>query len=280
MTSHPDPREELDRYDSGLLNDFGGGNVSWWQDYIRAELERAHGHYQDQIDRRASPPSLLSGTDVQPSKPVFAEQVPKSASIPPAPVEEDVLEALKWDTPDLQGYGPLEDGSWGPKGTYWVPQKGTREMAIRVLAAAYRNLQARIPEMEKAYIELSNQSTRYWQERDAWIEDASLFCKNMEFYRGLVYQIGEMFGVEAKTADDGSIMQDVLALKVPGLVSALQARWAALEKGESNFLPAESTVEKAEGNGCACGHEWHDRRGCLVINCPCAPSVPEGGERK
>lgn len=31
-----------DRYDAGLLNDFGGGNVDWWQDYIRAEVERAN----------------------------------------------------------------------------------------------------------------------------------------------------------------------------------------------------------------------------------------------
>ena len=42
--------EELDCYDAGLINDFGGGNVGWWQDYIRAELERAHDHYADQHD--------------------------------------------------------------------------------------------------------------------------------------------------------------------------------------------------------------------------------------
>jgi hypothetical protein len=41
---------ELSAYDAGLLNDFGGGNVEWWQDYIRAELERAHVHYTDQHD--------------------------------------------------------------------------------------------------------------------------------------------------------------------------------------------------------------------------------------
>lgn len=39
----------LDCYDAGLLNDFGGGNVEWWQDYIRAELARAHEFYQSQI---------------------------------------------------------------------------------------------------------------------------------------------------------------------------------------------------------------------------------------
>lgn len=39
--------QDLERYDAGLLNDHGGGNVSWWQDYIRAELERSDGHYQE-----------------------------------------------------------------------------------------------------------------------------------------------------------------------------------------------------------------------------------------
>jgi hypothetical protein len=39
----------LDTYDAGLLNDFGGGDVHWWQDYIRTELARAHEFYQSQI---------------------------------------------------------------------------------------------------------------------------------------------------------------------------------------------------------------------------------------
>ena len=39
----------LEEYDAGLLNDFGGGNVEWWWDYIRAELGRAYKHYQSQI---------------------------------------------------------------------------------------------------------------------------------------------------------------------------------------------------------------------------------------
>ena len=39
----------LEEYDAGLLNDFGGGNVEWWQDYIRAELGRAYEHYQSQM---------------------------------------------------------------------------------------------------------------------------------------------------------------------------------------------------------------------------------------
>lgn len=44
---------KLDRYDAGLLGDGGGGDVGWWQDYIRTELDRAHEFYQDQADSQA-----------------------------------------------------------------------------------------------------------------------------------------------------------------------------------------------------------------------------------
>lgn len=46
---------DLDYYDAGLLNDYGGGNVQWWQDYIRNELGRAHAFYQSQIDATPKP---------------------------------------------------------------------------------------------------------------------------------------------------------------------------------------------------------------------------------
>ena len=39
---------QLEPYDAGLLGNGGGGNVEWWHDYIRAELDRAHDFYQDQ----------------------------------------------------------------------------------------------------------------------------------------------------------------------------------------------------------------------------------------
>lgn len=53
----------LDQYDAGLLSDFGGGNVDWWQDYIRAELGRAHDFYQSQllapVEQSATPEGWL-----------------------------------------------------------------------------------------------------------------------------------------------------------------------------------------------------------------------------
>lgn len=57
----------------------------------------------------------------------------------------------------------------------------------------------------------------------AWEQSAAEFCSGMEFYRGIVHQVGEMFGVAARTSDDGSIQDSVLALKVPELVAAVLA---------------------------------------------------------
>ena len=34
-------------YDAGLLNDFGGGDVGWWQDYLRAEIGRANDYWRE-----------------------------------------------------------------------------------------------------------------------------------------------------------------------------------------------------------------------------------------
>lgn len=46
------PRDtpELDEYDAGLLASAGGGDIEWWQDYLRAELGRAHEFYQSQME--------------------------------------------------------------------------------------------------------------------------------------------------------------------------------------------------------------------------------------
>lgn len=55
------------------------------------------------------------------------------------------------------------------------------------------------------------------RERDAWIETARLHHGNEEFYRNIVCGIGALFGKASRTADDGSVMDDVLALKVPEL---------------------------------------------------------------
>lgn len=42
--------EEFDEYDSGLLNNFGGGNFEWWWDYIRSEVGRANERGKSQYE--------------------------------------------------------------------------------------------------------------------------------------------------------------------------------------------------------------------------------------
>lgn len=54
----------------------------------------------------------------------------------------------------------------------------------------------------------------------AWMQSAAEFSNGVEFYRDIVWMIGDMFGVAARTSDDGSIQDSVLALKVPELVQA------------------------------------------------------------
>ena len=56
-------------------------------------------------------------------------------------------------------------------------------------------------------------------ERDAWRMDAGEMLDNRNYYRGLVTQIGNLFGIESRTQDDGGIVEDVLCDKVPELVS-------------------------------------------------------------
>ena len=37
-------------YDAGLLNDYGGGNVGWWHDYIRSEIARCNEYWREEVD--------------------------------------------------------------------------------------------------------------------------------------------------------------------------------------------------------------------------------------
>jgi hypothetical protein len=39
-------------YDAGLLNDYGGGDVEWWQDYLRAEIGRANDYWREIHDQQ------------------------------------------------------------------------------------------------------------------------------------------------------------------------------------------------------------------------------------
>jgi hypothetical protein len=59
------------------------------------------------------------------------------------------------------------------------------------------------------------------RERDNWTETAAFHLRNEDFYRGLVHQTGKLLGPEVYVSDDGSVLESVLALKVPELVKKL-----------------------------------------------------------
>lgn len=50
----------MKQYDAGLLNAYGGGDIDWWWDYLRAELDRAHEFYEAQCPDTAVLQSQLS----------------------------------------------------------------------------------------------------------------------------------------------------------------------------------------------------------------------------
>lgn len=53
----------LDRYDAGLLSAAGGGDVNWWWDYLRCELDRAHDFYQSQVSKVPDAPAPIDPRD-------------------------------------------------------------------------------------------------------------------------------------------------------------------------------------------------------------------------
>lgn len=44
---------ELPDYGAGYLNTYGGGDVNWWLDYLRAEIERANEYWRAALNPEA-----------------------------------------------------------------------------------------------------------------------------------------------------------------------------------------------------------------------------------
>ena len=40
---------EIDDYNPGILNDYGEGDVGWWQDYIRSEIAICNDHWRQAL---------------------------------------------------------------------------------------------------------------------------------------------------------------------------------------------------------------------------------------
>jgi len=77
----------------------------------------------------------------------------------------------------------------------------------------------------------------------AWMSTAAQASRGQEFYRDLVVKCGENFGVAAKTSDDGSIQDHVLALKVPELVERAVMERAKLRFALSHLVGSSTVTE-------------------------------------
>lgn len=54
-----------------------------------------------------------------------------------------------------------------------------------------------------------------------FMQTAADYARGAEYYRGIIDQCGAHIGIEAFTSDDGTVQEDVLAAKLPGLVQKL-----------------------------------------------------------
>ena len=54
----------------------------------------------------------------------------------------------------------------------------------------------------------------------SWMAAAAQSQRNVDYYRGLLERCGKAIGVRARTADDGTIMDDVLCAKIPEIIAA------------------------------------------------------------
>lgn len=71
---------------------------------------------------------------------------------------------------------------------------------------------------------LADEVERLKAERDGWIKFAAIEANNTVYYRGLIEEAAKLLGVEMYTADDGTIYDSPLALKLPEVIKKLLER--------------------------------------------------------
>lgn len=73
---------------------------------------------------------------------------------------------------------------------------------------------------EAAYYETRHDREESIKLIENWMDLAERAQRDAAYYRDTVTEIGNMFDVIARTSDDGTVQDSVLAEKVPGLVQA------------------------------------------------------------
>jgi len=89
------------------------------------------------------------------------------------------------------------------------------ELAMQLAAQAWCQSETSDKEMDVVL------ATAFANVLDNWLETAAQERENAAFYRDLIDQCAQVLGPEAYTAEDGTVMQDPVRLKVPELVAKL-----------------------------------------------------------
>jgi hypothetical protein len=119
-----------------------------------------------------------------------------------------------WRSVSESEYGQLHrNGYWKMRRPVAAKQEDHMDMK--------RKLENQITDLTRRLEDALSDKVIAEKERDGWRETAAQHLRNEDFYRGIVTDIGNMFGLKARIADDGTICKDVLALRVPELVVEL-----------------------------------------------------------
>ena len=92
---------------------------------------------------------------------------------------------------------------------------------IRFQAGRIACLESLLRGSEYATAQWRKRAVEIQNEVDGWKDSAAMFHRGCEFYQGLIRRCGKAFGEVAYVSDDGSVQDQVLALKVPELVEEL-----------------------------------------------------------
>jgi hypothetical protein len=113
---------------------------------------------------------------------------------------------------------------------------------------------------ELAYVEIASErdaaiARAEMAEREvlAWTESARWYSNDSDYYRGIVDKIGELLGIEARTQDDGNVVDGILRAKVYELVKI------RLTEAETRISEAKSRLAERD----ASARRWV-RLGCVL----------------
>lgn len=76
----------------------------------------------------------------------------------------------------------------------------------------------------------------------AWMDTAAQMARNADFYRGLLDKCAKRLGVASYTADDGTVMDEPVRLKIPELIGD----WQSQARAAGWSPPVESRLRAVE----------------------------------